>query len=194
MQTEPDDPLWLHSPRKRLAFRAGCYLLWVLFYALFIGTLFGSPVAYLVGAGVGLFTLLTARQWLTEGLARLLRWLRRSPLAALEGTHYSFAGVALTVHDDGRHLWLHEAGLRRVLGLQHDPVNAFKARFTGHWREARELGLKGTGLWVDVAAVHRHLAEAPERMDPKRVRLRSYLDRELLQPAARRRARGPAGG
>jgi hypothetical protein len=191
MATEPpDDPLWLHSPRKRLAFRAGCYLLWVLLHALFIGSLFGGPVAHLVGAGVGLLSLLMARDWLLRLLLAPLRSLRRAPLAQLEGRHHSFAGVPLSVHDDGRHLWLHEAGLRRLLGLQRDPPDALKARFSGHWREARELGLKGRGLWLDVAAVHRYLAEAPERMDPKRVRLRHYLDRSLLQPAARRHERG----
>lgn len=191
MAAEHDDPLWLHSPGKRLAFRLGCYGLWVLLHALFIGSLFGGPIAYAVGAGVGLFNLLTARQWLTTLIATAWRSLRRAPLARLEGRHHSFAGVQLQVHDDGRQLWLHEAGLRRLLGLQRDPVDAFKARFSGHWREARELGLPGKGLWLDVAAVHRYLAEAPERMDPKRVRLRTYLDRELLQPASRRHARAP---
>lgn len=186
---EQDDPLWLHSPRKRAAFRAACYGLWVLAYALFIGQLFGGPIAYLLGAGVGLFTLITARQWLTSLLATLWRWLRRAPLAQLQGRHHSFAGVPLSLHDDGRTLWLHEHALRRLLGLQQDPPNAFKARFTGHWREASELGLKGPGLWVDVAAVHQYLGAAPERMDPKRLRLRSYLDREILQPAARRHER-----
>jgi hypothetical protein len=32
--------------------------------------------------------------------------------------------------------------------------------------------------------------EARERMDPKRVKLRAYLSREILQPAERRHERG----
>lgn len=189
MPPEHDDPLWLHSPGKRLAFRLGCYALWVALHALLLGALFGAPIAYAVGAGVGLFNLLTMRDGLVRLLVLPLRLMRRASLAKLEGRHHSFAGVPLVVHDDGRHVWLHETGLRRLLGLQRDPVDAFKARFSGHWREAHELGLPGKGLWLDVAAVHRHLAEAPERMDPKRVRLRAYLDRDLLQPASRRRMR-----
>ncbi len=92
------------------------------------------------------------------------------------------------MHDDGLHTWLHERGLRALLGLQRDPPDAFKARFTGQWREARELGLQGGGLQLNAQGVHRFLAEAPERMDPRRLKLRAYLDREILQPAARRRA------
>jgi len=185
-----DDPLWLHSPGKRLLFRGGCYLLAI---ALLAGLMYGitrSATGALAGAGAMLIGIVVGRGWIGRTLDRLASRFRAAVWGAREGRHHSFAGVPLSVHDDGRTVWLDEAGVRRLLGLTRDPADALKARFSGQWREARELGLGGRGLWLSAAAVHQLLADAPERMDPKRVRLRSYIDREILQPAARRHARG----
>ncbi len=175
------DPLWLRSPAKRLAFRWTCFGL-----GLLVAWLAPSPFRWL---GV-LFLAAALRLWLADAIGwgwerlRALWWRDR------EGVHHSFAGVALSVHDDGRQVWLHEPGLRQLLGLERDPLDAFKARFSGQWRGARELGLQGRGLWLNAAAVHQWLADAPGRMDSKRLRFRQYLDREILQPAERRHAHG----
>lgn len=174
------DPLWLHSPFKRLAFRWACFGL-----GLLLAWLAGGPLRWL-----GLFFVTAAFfLWLTEALGWSWERLRALSWRDREGVHHSFAGVPLSVHDDGRQMWLHEAGLRQLLGLERDPPDVFKTRFSGQWREARELGLKGRGLWLNAAAVHQLLADAPGRMDSKRLRFRQYLDREILQPAARRHAR-----
>jgi hypothetical protein len=187
---EDEDPLWLNSPVKRRLFRSTCYLL---VFGAGIGVMWGitgSVWGAVAGAAAALFGLANARQWIPNTIEALLRGARARTWQHREGVHYSFAGVSLDVHDDGHQVWMHERGLRQLLQLERDPETAFKARFTGQWREPRELGLKGVGLWLNAAALRQHLADAPERMDPKRVKLRAYLDREILQPAMRRHARG----
>jgi len=173
-----DDPLWLHSPVKRLAFRAVCY---VLFVAL------GYLISGWAGALGFLVLLIAAQHWLDRSLGEAWRRWVQWQASPRQGKHYEFSGVSLDVHDDGRDCWVDERSVRRLLGLQQDP--AFKARFPNQWREAHELGLKGKQLWIKVSALHQHLGEAAERMDPRRLKLRSYLDREILQPAQRRHAR-----
>jgi hypothetical protein len=184
------DPLWLNSPIKRTLLRGIFYLLPVLLLGLVGRVSSGSWWGGLGGALGACAIVIGASKMMERALAWLLGRLRVWQWRAREGQHYSFGGVSLTLHDDGRHLWLHETGLRRLLGLRDDPPDAFKARFSRHWRESRELGLQGKGLWLEAAAVHRYLAQAPDRMNPARLRLRNYLDREILQPAARRHARG----
>lgn len=173
-----NDPLWLNRPRTERAIRFGLYLLLLLIFCLFLGP---------IGVVPWLFFVMTAGKLMERLLAALWRAGTRLPMRHRQGKHYAFAGQSLDIHDDGRDCWIDENSVRRLLGLQKDP--ALKARFPNQWREARELGLKGTALWIKVSALHQHLAEAPERMDPKRLKLRSYLDREVLQPAARRHAR-----
>lgn len=187
---EPDDPLWLNSPIKRRLFRVGCYLLPIALGSLVMAGVTGSRWGALAGGTAALVCIVSARGWIGDLIEARLRAARAWTWRHREGVHHSFAGVSLDVHDDGQQLWLHERGLRALLALQRDPPDAFKARFSGQWREARELGLKGHGLWLNAQGVHRHLAEAPERMDPKRIKLRAYLDREILQPARRRHERG----
>lgn len=187
---DPDDPLWLNSPIKLRIFHTVCYLLVLGIGVGLMWLITGSVWGVLTGATAVLFCLANARQWLPNGIEALLRGARAWAWRQREGVHHNFAGVSLDVFDDGQHVWLHERGLRQLLALERDPAQAFKARFTGQWREARELGLKGAGLWLNAAAVHQHLSEARERMDPKRLKLRAYLDREILQPAARRHERG----
>jgi hypothetical protein len=177
---QTDDPLWLNSPIKRRLFRWACYglcalLAWQLPYPFSLIAALPLFMAIRLGLADGM-------GWLWEGL-RALKWHDR------EGQHYSFAGVPLTVHDDGHQCWLHEHGVRQLLALERDPESAFKARFSNQWRQSQELGQRGKGLWINASALHQWLAEAPERLDPKRVRLRTYIDREILQPARRRRER-----
>lgn len=182
-----DDPLWLNSPVKRRLFRSACYVLMVGFGALLAWAASGSKWGALAGAVAMAFGMGMAGGRLVDLLMVPFGLVRRHSLAQLEGRHYSFAGQALDIHDDGRECWIAEHSIRKALGHARD--DAFKARFANQWREARELGLPGKALWVRVSALHQHLADAPERMDPRRVRLRTYLDRDVMQPAARRRDR-----
>ncbi|WP_374438155.1 hypothetical protein [Inhella sp.] len=173
-----NDPLWLQRPRTERAIRIGFYLVVLLLFCLLMGP---------IGVLPWLFLVMTAGKLMERLLSALWREGTRLPMRHRQGKHYAFAGHALDVHDDGRDCWVDETSVRRLLGLQKDP--AFKARFPNQWREAHELGLKGQLLWIKVSALHQHLGEAAERMDPKRLKLRAYLDREILQPAARRRER-----
>lgn len=182
-----NDPLWQHSPGKRWVFRLACYGLVLLLAALLGRAASGSQWGALATAAGVLCLLVAATQILPRLFGRLGNALRWRQWRRREGVHLSFAGVSLDLHDDGQRVWLHERGVRRLLELQRDPEPAFKARFAGQWREARELGLAGRSLWLNAQDVHRHLGEAAGRMDPRRVRLRAYLDREILRPAARRR-------
>jgi len=160
-----DDPLWLRSPFKRSLLRGSVQLLPVLGVGalgrLSSGSWWGALFAALLAAGL----VAVAGGHIERALGRLARSLREQGWREREGRHFSINGVSLQVHDDGRRVWLHETGLRRLLGL------------------------RGTGLWLDAAAVHRFIGQAPGRLDPPRLRLRSFIDREILQPAERRRGR-----
>ena len=188
MSPQGEDPLWLNSPHKRLAFRAGCYALFVLAGAL-LGWLTGGGWGMLATGVAMAAILVSARGWVERSLGELWRRSVQGRAAPAQGQHYAFAGQSLNIHDDGRELWIAEHSVRRLLDLDRDP--ALKARFSNQWRDSRELGLRNKGLWIKVTALHQHLADAPERMDPRRLRLRTYLDRDVLQPAARRRETSP---
>lgn len=113
--------------------------------------------------------------------ARALIWRRE------QGRHHAFAGLSLRVRDDGRHVWLAGDDLQRVLGT-HDAQDVLAARVAGKWRRD-ERG----DLWLRVDGVVDHLSSSPGRMDPRTVRFRQYLDRELLFPAGQRRRRATPG-
>ncbi|MBH9551936.1 hypothetical protein [Inhella gelatinilytica] len=173
-----NDPLWLRRPLHERAIRIGFYLAVLGLLCLVMGPLGFVPWLFIMATAAGGVERLVLRLW---GDARF------HALKHRQGRHYSFAGHPLQIHDDGRDCWIAEASVRRLLKRQHDP--ALKARFSNQWRDSAELGLQGKGLWIKVSALHQHLADAPERMDPTRVRLRAYLDRDILQPAAKRRER-----
>lgn len=188
-RSEDDDPLWTRQPLRLALLRGACYLAPVLLVAT-LGKLSSGSWWGALGGALGAGAVVIAASGLIErALGRLADGLRAWRWREREGQHYHVAGVDLQVHDDGRQVWLHEGGVRRLLGLRDDPPDVFKARFSRHWRQAAELGLQGRGLWIDAADVHRYLGEAPNRLDPPRLRLRQYLDRQVLQPAARRRGR-----
>jgi hypothetical protein len=136
-------------------------------------------VALLLGLGV--YTLQRLWGWLWSR-ARAHAWRHE------EGRFHAFDGVPLRVQDDGRHVWLAGAGLLRVLRSR-DREDVLAARHAGRWRRD-DAGQ----LWLRVDAVVEHLATMPARDAPRTIRLRRYLERELLYPAAQRRARGPAQG
>ena len=101
-----------------------------------------------------------------------------------QGRHHSFDGVALDVHDDGRHVWIAAADLNRALRVQ-EPVDVTAARHSGRWRHDDQ-----GAVHLRVDGVVDHLSTMPGRMEPRIIRLRRYLERELLFPAAERRRRG----
>lgn len=114
---------------------------------------------------------------LDRAIGRVRAWLWRRE----QGRHHGFGGIALHVEDDGRHSWIGGADLQRVLRTR-DPDDVLAARVPGRWRR------DGQGqLLLRVDAVVEYLAGAPGRMDPRMLRLRQYLEREVLFPAAKRR-------
>jgi hypothetical protein len=111
--------------------------------------------------------------------ARSLAWRRE------QGRHHSFGGQPLRIDDDGRQVWIAGADLQRVLGTN-DREDVLAARVPGRWRRGDD-----GALLLRVDAVVQHLSTAPGRMDPRTVRLRRYLEREVIFPAAQRRRRAP---
>jgi hypothetical protein len=142
----------------------------------------GLPLLMAVGVAFGAVALVTP--WIGVRLfdqlllaARALYWRRE------QGHHHSFGGLPLLIEDDGRHVWMAGADLQRVLGTQ-DREDVLAARVPGRWRRDAE-----GALMLRVDAVIAHLASAPGRMEPRTVRLRRYLERDVLFPAAERRRR-----
>lgn len=118
-------------------------------------------------------------RWLDalEQSARDWAWRREA------GRHHAFGNVALAIQDDGRHLWIVGSDLQRVLRTE-DAEDVLAARTPGRWRRDAD-----DRLWLRVDAVVERLATAPGRMEPRTVRLRRYLERDVLFPAAERRRR-----
>jgi hypothetical protein len=106
---------------------------------------------------------------------------------AAEGHHHAFAGVGFTIADDGRHVWMHADALKRVLARP-EADDVLAARISGKWKldERRQL-------WLRVDGVVEHLSSFPGRMDPRVQKLRRWLERDVLYPAARRHAGGASG-
>ena len=119
-------------------------------------------------------------RWLDDLLhaARGWRWRHE------EGQHHAFGGISLDIVDDGRHVWIAAPDLQRALRTA-EPEGVLAARVPGRWRRTADGRMQ-----VRVDAAVEHLAVAPERMDPRRVKLRRYLEQEVLYPAAERRRRG----
>lgn len=100
-----------------------------------------------------------------------------------EGHHHAFDGLSLRIEEDARaNCWVDGADLQRLVGTR-DPEDVLAARFSNRWRH----DAKGR-LMLRVDAVVDHLARAPGRMDPRTIKLRRYFEREVLFPAANRRA------
>jgi len=117
----------------------------------------------------------------SEG-ARATMWRKQ------QGRHHAVGGVALQVEDDGRHVWVAAPGLRKALHSA-DSDEVLAARHTGRWRRG-ENGL----LWLRVDAVVANLETAPGRMEPHTVRVRRYLQEQVVFPAAERRRRAQQPG
>lgn len=146
------------------------------------GTGLARPIVIALAVVVAVVTVVTP--WLgVRALDRLLLAARALIWRREQGRHHAFAGLSLRVRDDGRHAWIAGEDLRRVLDSR-DPDDVLAARVAGKWRRDDD-GV----LWLRVDAVVDHLAQAPGRMDPRTLRFRHYLDREVLFPAAERRRR-----
>jgi hypothetical protein len=120
-------------------------------------------------------------------LTRITQWVRARYWAPEEGRFYSFGGVPLRIDDDGRHMWLDADGLQRVLGRR-EPEDALAARHAGHWQRGDD-----GKLVLRVDAVVKNLNTMPGRDEPRILRFRRYLEREVLFPAEQRRSRGRTG-
>jgi hypothetical protein len=139
--------------------------------------------------GVGLPILALTLALLAAGgpwlVARLLGALMRRWRAVFwrreEGVHHAFGGIALHIVDDGTFVWIAGSDVQRVLHTR-DAEDVLAARHAGCWQRD-ERG----ALLLRVDAVVTHLAAAPSRMDPRTVRLRRYLERDVLFPAQMRR-------
>ena len=116
-------------------------------------------------------------------LDRLEMWVRGRVWNSEQGRHHAFAGVRLRISDDGRHQWIEGEGLRRVLGSS-DSDEVLAARHAGRWRR-----LPDGELLLRVDAVVDVLANGPDRLDPRQIRLRRYFEREVLFPAGEKRRR-----
>ena len=151
---------------------------------------FGIALPLFLGLGIVVAVVACGLPWIgvrwLDGLltaARAWRWRHE------EGQHHAFGGLTLAIEDDGRHCWIAGADLQRALHTN-DRDEVLAARLPGRWRRDS----RGR-LMLRVDAVVEHLGAAPGRMAPRTLRLRRYLEREVLFPAAqraRRRAPPPA--
>ena len=144
----------------------------------------GSRVFWLLFAALALAVLLASVAWLAvKRSADLREWVRARFWSSEEGSYHAFGGVGLRVDDDGRHVWMDGQGLLRALGRR-EADDVLAARLTGMWRR----DAKGV-LMLRVDAVINYLGHMPERNDPRVQKLRRYLERDVLHPAAERRRR-----
>jgi hypothetical protein len=144
----------------------------------------GSRVFWMLVVGIGLALLLASATWLAVRRSADLRaWVRERFWSSQEGNYHAFGGVGLRVEDDGRHVWMDGQGLLRALGRR-EADDVLAARLTGMWRR----DAKGV-LLLRVDAVIGYLGQMPERNDPRVQKLRRYLERDVLHPAAERRRR-----
>ena len=144
----------------------------------------GLPLLFGLATVIGIvafFTPAIALSWLSD----LRHLLRQRYWRGEQGWHHSFEGVPLHIEDDGRHVWIDGIGLQGALGTQ-EPDAVRAARLSDRWR--RDASGR---LMLRVDAVARHLATAPGRMERRRIRLRLYLERQILFPAGQRRAYSP---
>ena len=164
---------------RSLALGAGIAALLGLLHWLGVGLRFLSALGVVL-AFVGLVLPHVGVRWFDAAVL----WLRGRFWAPEQGRFHSFGGVPLDVQDDGRHVWLGAHGLQHALGRS-EPEAALAARHAGRWRrDGRDQVLQ---LRAD--AVVTWLSTMPGRDDPRVQRLRRYIERELLFPAAERRRR-----
>ncbi len=145
-------------------------------YGLWIVGLSGVSVVATIWPG----PLITLASWLRLKL-------RERAWQSVQGHHHAFGGITLHIESDARYEWLAAADLQRVLGIQL-AEGVVQARHSGRWRRDE----RGDVL-LRVDAVVAALVTCRERTDLRIIRLRLYLERQVLFPAAERRRRSSAG-
>lgn len=141
------------------------------------------PPVLLALALAAAFGVVVLPWWLGRSETEWAAPLRRARWRRREGVHHAFAGVSLRIDDDGRHVWIDGEGLMRASGRR-EPEDVLAARHTGRWRRD-DRGV----LLLRVDAVVEQLDRARGRDDPRILRLKHYLERQVLYPAAQRRDR-----
>jgi len=139
----------------------------------------------LVLLGVGLLATLliyALPRLILHGAEQAHRSLNRRVWQEVEGHHHSFGGISVAVQDDGSQVWMDGQSLKRLLARP-EADDVLAARISGLWRHDD----RGR-LWLRVDGVVAHLARFPGRMDPRVQKLRRWLERDVLYPAARRHA------
>lgn len=146
-----------------------------------------SPLV-LVAAVAAALGIVVLPWWLGRVDTEWFALARRAVWKEREGTHHAFAGVWLRIQDDGRHQWVDGAGLMRATGRR-EPEDVLAARHSGRWRRD-DRGV----LLLRVDAVVEQLDRGRGRDDPRILRLKHYLERQVLYPAAERRRREADAG
>ena len=146
-----------------------------------------GPLVVLVVAAAALVVIVYVPRWIIALGEQARDGLHHQVWKGVEGRHHAFAGVAFTIADDGRHVWMAAEALKRVLARP-EADDVLAARISGKWKlDERQR------LWLRVDGVVEHLATFPGRMDPRVQKLRRWLERDVLYPADRRHAAGTPG-
>lgn len=163
---------------------AGRAVLLGLAIAVFLGLLHllgvGLPILFWLCVFIAIVVLVAptiARNWAGD-VSRLVRGYFWAPE---QGHFHSFMGVPLHTSEDRGRVWVDGDGVQRALGRR-EPEDVLAARFAGHWRRDAQ-----GRLMLSVEAVVQHLAHFPRRNEHRVQRLRRYLERNALYPAAHRK-------
>jgi hypothetical protein len=149
----------------------------------------GLPLLWMLVVAIGTVAIVVPRlgvRWLDELILALRTWLWQRE----SGRHHSFAGIALLVEEHAGQMWMSAESLQRAL-RQREDENSTAARLVGRASAHARHNNRGV-LMLNVQAVVHHLAHMPRRTEPRVIRLRRYLEREVLYPASRRAGGGAA--
>ena len=106
-------------------------------------------------------------------------------LADLEGRHFEYRGVALDIAEDEEHRrWIRVADLRKLLpGLPRDEL--LRRQYASDCRDDAATAT-AKALRIEAGALLAHLAKATE---PATLRLKTWLEREVVAPSEKLRER-----
>lgn len=146
----------------------------------------GLPLLWALVVAMGVVAIAVPRlgvRWLDDAVLAYRTWLWRRE----SGHHHSFAGIALDIEESAGQMWISANCLQRALRLREDEATT-SARLAGDASAAVAHAFRNDEgvLMLNVRAVVQYLAHMPRRSDPRVLRLRRYLEREVLYPASRR--------
>lgn len=146
----------------------------------------GLPLLWALVVAVGVVAIVVPRlgvRWLDDAVLAFRSWLWRRE----SGQHHSFAGTALDIEEHAGQMWMSADCLQRALRLR-EAETATSARLAGGPSAAAAHAFQNDQgvLMLNVQAVVHYLDHMPRRSDPRVLRLRRYLQREVLYPASRR--------